>query len=301
MAAMISRRFSSKLARLSHPYSSWSVSSAYLITQNLQDSTPKPFTHSSNSTFSQSHSNPITVVKDYKTAPNPKPMNPNLSWVPTRKSSTQNPEFMHQRVFYPQPKKPNFGFTQSCSSFSTNLWFSDQRPRFLSTSSSPPSESEKPQNPSEYPSQNPDFKHQEIEGPTVERDLSSLANETREVLEGMAKNMYNLSRAFALLGLVQLGVGAWISYITKSTPIPEVSIQSILAFGLPISLAFMLRQSLKPIYFFKKMEEQGRLQILTLTLQVAKNLNVFFVRVRGVSFLCVAGLSVGVLFAVLTR
>lgn len=208
---------------------------------------------------------------------------------------------MHQRVFDPQPKKPNFGFTVSCSSFSTNLWLSDQRPRFLSTSSSPPSESEKPQNPSEYPSQNPDFKHQEIEGPTVERDLSSLANETREVLEGMAKNMYNLSRAFALLGLVQLGVGAWISYITKSTPIPEVSIQSILAFGLPISLAFMLRQSLKPIYFFKKMEEQGRLQILTLTLQVAKNLNVFFVRVRGVSFLCIAGLSVGVLFAVLTR
>ncbi|KAK9947176.1 hypothetical protein M0R45_012610 [Rubus argutus] len=28
-------------------------------------------------------------------------------------------------------------------------------------------------------------------------------------------------------------------------------------------------QSLKPIYFFKKMEEQGRLQILTLAIQVA--------------------------------
>ncbi|XP_068316423.1 uncharacterized protein [Pyrus communis] len=145
------------------------------------------------------------------------------------------------------------------------------------------------------------FKHQEIEGPTVERDPSTLANETREVLESMAKNMCSLSRVLALLGLAQLGVGAWISYITKSTPMPEVSVQSILAFGLPFTLAFMLRQSLKPIYFFKKMEEQGRLQILTLTLQVAKNLNVFFVRVRGVSFLCIAGLSVGVLFAALTR
>ncbi|KAM1285824.1 hypothetical protein EV1_028367 [Malus domestica] len=316
MAAMITRRFSSKLSRLyHHHHSSLSASSTYLAAQNLQNpKIPDHFTHSSYSTLSpnpfKSSSNPTTIIDHYIKSSNPKPINHNLTWVLNSKSITQNPEF----------KKTNLGltFTQSCSRFSTNLYnprfngSSDQKPRFFSTSSSSPSpdpeseksqnpESEKPQNPNEYPSQNPNFKHQEIEGPTVERDLSTLANETREVLESMAKNMYSLSRALALLGLAQLGVGAWISYITISTPMPEVSVQSILAFGLPFTLAFMLRQSLKSIYFFKKMEEQGRLQILTLTLQVGKNLNVFFVRVRGVSFLCIAGLSVGVLFAALTR
>ncbi|KAJ6670896.1 hypothetical protein OIU85_014728 [Salix viminalis] len=158
-----------------------------------------------------------------------------------------------------------------------------------------------PKNQSEHPSQNPGFKHQEIEGPTVERDLSALANETREVLESMMKNIYGLSRAVAVLGLVQLGLGALISYVTKATPMAEVSIQSFVAFGFPFTLAFMLRQSLKPMYFFKKMEELGRLQILTLTLQVAKNLNIFFVRVRGVSFLCIAGMSAGLLITLLSR
>ncbi|KAJ6409229.1 hypothetical protein OIU84_008847 [Salix udensis] len=138
------------------------------------------------------------------------------------------------------------------------------KPRYFSSSSSP-SESDESQNQSEHPSQNPGFKHQEIEGPTVERDLSALANETREL------------------------------------PMAEVSIQSFVAFGFPFTLAFMLRQSLKPMYFFKKMEELGRLQILTLTLQVAKNLNIFFVRVRGVSFLCIAGMSVGLLITLLSR
>ncbi|XP_022991920.1 uncharacterized protein LOC111488415 [Cucurbita maxima] len=146
-----------------------------------------------------------------------------------------------------------------------------------------------------------DFKHQDIEGPTVERDLSALAGETREVVEAMMKNVYSLSKAMAILGLVQLGIGAWISYATRASPITEVSIQSFVSFGFPFSLAFILRQSLKPMMFFKKMEEQGRLQILTLTLQIAKNLNALFVRVRIVSFLCVTGLSVGVLFALLSR
>ncbi|KAL2514265.1 Uncharacterized protein Fot_28236 [Forsythia ovata] len=155
-------------------------------------------------------------------------------------------------------------------------------PRFLSTSNNPSSsDTQKPENSSEYPSQDPEFKHQEITGPTVERDLSALASETRVVLETMMKTIYSLSKVLASLGLVQLGLGAWTSYIARDSPIPEVSLQSFLAFGLPFSLAFMLRRSLKPMYFFKKMEEQGRLQILTLTLQVAKNLNTFFVRVRG--------------------
>lgn len=135
----------------------------------------------------------------------------------------------------------------------------------------------------------------------MERDLSPLANETREVLETMMKNVYGLSRVVAVLGLVQLGLGAWITYVTRSSPITEVSVQSFVAFALPFSLAFMLRQSLKPMHFLKKMEEQGRLQILTLTMQVAKQLNAFFVRVRGVSFLCIVGMSAGLVFAVFSR
>jgi hypothetical protein len=183
------------------------------------------------------------------------------------------------------------------------LLVSIQKPRFFSTSDpSPESESEKPQkNPSGDPSETPEFKHQEIEGPTVERDLSPLANETRQVLDTMMKNIYGLSRAVALLGLVQLGLGAWIAYVTKASAISEVSIQSFVAFGFPFTLAFMLRQSLKPMYFFKKMEELGRLQILTLTLQIAKNLNVLFVRARGVSVMCFVGMSFGLLYALLSK
>ncbi|XP_016563305.2 uncharacterized protein LOC107862295 [Capsicum annuum] len=161
--------------------------------------------------------------------------------------------------------------------------------------------SENPKNPTEYPSENPEFKHQEITGPTVDRDVTPLANETREVLEKMLKTMYSLSKAFAVLGLIQLGLGGWITYTTQSSPMPEISIQSFLAFGLPFSLAFMMRRSLKPIYFFKKMEGQSRLQILTLALQTAKQLNLLFVRVQGVTYSCVAVTSLGLILVVFSR
>lgn len=175
--------------------------------------------------------------------------------------------------------------------------------RFLSSSNpnQSSSDSENPETPGENPSQSQEFKHQEITGPTVDRDLSALANETREVLETMMKTVYSLSKVLAGLGLLHLGLGAWISYTTRNSPIPEVSMQGLLAFGLPFSLAFMMRRALKPMYFFKKMEEQGRLQIMTLTLQVTKNLNTFFVRIRGVSYLCIAGASVGLIYIVVTR
>ncbi|KAF3648353.1 putative embryogenesis-associated protein EMB8-like [Capsicum annuum] len=51
---------------------------------------------------------------------------------------------------------------------------------------------------------NPEFKHQEITGPTVERDVTPLANETREVHVQF-----------------KLGLGGWISYMTQLLPIPE--------------------------------------------------------------------------------
>ncbi|CAJ2658045.1 unnamed protein product [Trifolium pratense] len=225
---------------------------------------------------------------------------------PIFQSITHNPSSSSFPHFFSQlttPSKPTshlnlYPFSSHKVSIFNNPFLHFTKPKFLSSSEE---EEKKGSNSSPYPSENPNFKHQEIEGPTVERDLSPLANETRDVLEGMMKNIYGLSRVIALMGLVQLGVGGWITYITKSSPITEVSVQSFLAFAFPFSLAFMLRQSLKPMHFFKKMEEQGRLQILTLTLQVAKQLNVLFVRVKGVSFLCILGLSAGLVFAVFSR
>ncbi|XP_047322955.1 uncharacterized protein LOC124926719 [Impatiens glandulifera] len=177
--------------------------------------------------------------------------------------------------------------------------------KHLSTTSSTPKSDdfkESSQTPDDKnPSEIPKLKHQEIEGPTVERDLSTLANETREVLQTMMKTIYDLSSALAILGLVHLGTGAFVSYLTRSSPMTEVSIQSLIAFGFPFSLAFLLRRSLKPMYFFKKVEEQGRLQILTLTLQIAKYLNLLFVRVRGVTYLCVFGGSAGLIYSVASK
>ncbi|KAB1224730.1 hypothetical protein CJ030_MR1G017687 [Morella rubra] len=339
MAAMISRRLRSKLPKPSHIFPSSSSSSSVTFHRCLNPD-PKSFSYLtfqySNSTPSrsppQSLSNPnfyrfnstiepstksITIPK-FQDPPYPKPQsfhlrsiescsksstgaqNLHLYWLASVKptnSLSRNPRetsaLKHRVVFGPKP------ITTEFQSFDLD-WLYGGKPRFYSTSDSS-SESEKPHNPSPYPSQNPDFKHQEIEGPTVERDLSALANETREVLGSMTKTMCGLSKAVAILGLVQLGLGAWISYINNSSPFSEISIQSSVAFAFPFSMAFMLRQSLKPMFFFKKMEEQGRLQILTLTLQIFKNLNVLFVRVRGVSFICVAGLSIGFLFTLISR
>ncbi|MED6209075.1 hypothetical protein PIB30_051200 [Stylosanthes scabra] len=211
-------------------------------------------------------------------------------------STILRPSFSYSsstKPFFNNPKPQiTRSIPQSVNPFLTNSSFT--KSRFFSTN-----DSEKPENP--YPSQNPNFKHQEIEGPTVERDLSPLANETREVLESTMKNVYKLSKVVAVLGLVQLGLGSWIAYKTGSAAFSEVSVQSTLAFAFPFSLAFILRQSLKPMYFFKKMEEQGRLQILTLTMQVAKQMNLLFIRVRGVSMACVLGISIGFFFAVLSR
>ncbi|VFQ69182.1 unnamed protein product [Cuscuta campestris] len=169
------------------------------------------------------------------------------------------------------------------------------------TSFDQPSGRRESQGSNEHPGQNPELKHQEITGPTVERDVSALANETREVLEKMMKNVYGLSKALACLALVQMGLGAWFVYATRGSPMPEISLQSFLAIGLPVSLAFMLRRSLKPMRFFRKMEEQGRLQILTLTLQVAKELNLLFCRVQGVSYSCIAVAAVGLVYVALSR
>ncbi|KAJ7013008.1 hypothetical protein NC653_002896 [Populus alba x Populus x berolinensis] len=320
-SVVISRRLSPKSLKPSPP----SISSLFISHR------PQNQTLDSKSTLPQRPLNPnLNLSNSLSSSPagssilehhtDPKPTNLTLNFIRSHsysgnktkdhdfiRSTMKNPRiFSAHSIGQAQNSVQKPGFKQKVSIFAkpmnSSLDFKLKNPRYIVllnpkhryfSSSGSSSDSDEPQN------QN--FKHQEIEGPTAERDLSALANETREVLERTMKNIYGLSRAVAVLGLVQLVLGAWISYVTKATPMTEVSIQSFVAFGFPLTLAFKLRQTLKPMLFFKKMEELGRLQILTLTLQVTKNLNIFFVRLRGVSFLCIAGMSVGLLFTLLSR
>ncbi|WOH14652.1 hypothetical protein DCAR_0934172 [Daucus carota subsp. sativus] len=293
---------------------------------------PKSLKHSPLSTFFSLHKTHLPNLTSPQTPLNPNFKFSNFPRFYGQSTQYQEPILLNHSISKSYTNCPQNGFSNYPQLRSINpktlnyeiLKFSlIGSPRFLSTKplENPDQDSDETQNPDQDSekienlvedsenARNPDqvldefagFKHQEITGPTVERDVSALANETREVLETMMKTIYSLSKVLAVLGLFNLGLGAWISYITRESAIAEVSIQSVLAFGLPFSLAFMLRQSLKPMNFFRKMEDQGRLQILTLTLQIAKNLNVFFVRVRGVAYMCVAGAAVGLVFAVLYR
>ncbi|KAH9329903.1 hypothetical protein KI387_002011 [Taxus chinensis] len=139
------------------------------------------------------------------------------------------------------------------------------------------------------------FKHQQIEGPTVERDMCGLANEVREQLKHLRKSLYDLSNGMLFLGVAQLSCGAWLHWITNASPLSEISVQSFFAFALPFTFAYLLRQVLKPMTFFTKMEEQGRLQILTLALQITKGMTALCQRLKVVAILCGAGISIGLL------
>nr|XP_009777996.1 PREDICTED: uncharacterized protein LOC104227443 [Nicotiana sylvestris] len=270
-------------------------------------------------------SSPLSYLTNHRSHQIDPKLSTSLCSILNHKSNFNSPDFhilnpslsalnpLYSTVFKPQSavqekpvkssiKSTSFLQIQSQTHFlekiaqNTNPFNSCSNLRYFSTS-----DDGKHRNSSEYPRQNPEFKHQEIEGPTVERDLSPLANETREELEKMLKRMYSLSKAFAALGLVQLGLGAWLTYMTQSSPVYEISIQSFLAFGLPFALAFMLRLTVKPMYFFRKMEEQGRQQILTLTLQVAKQFNVMFLRFQGVSYSCIVVAFVGLVLVVFSK
>ncbi|KAL2939135.1 30S ribosomal protein S2 [Bienertia sinuspersici] len=170
------------------------------------------------------------------------------------------------------------------NSFSTISSITQQR-FYSSSSSSSTSSSPNQSDPSSTnpnPNSNPEMKHQEIEGPTVERDLSPLANESREVTNSLLKTMYNLSRVLAVLGLAHLCLGTYtyaFASMSGSSPSPlmiQMSVISAIAFGFPFSMAFMLRQSLKSMHFLEKMEQIGRLQILTSTMQISKHLLLSF-------------------------
>jgi hypothetical protein len=121
------------------------------------------------------------------------------------------------------------------------------------------------------------------------------------VLDKMRKSIHGLSTVFALLGITHLGVGAWLLYSMPQGSPQEVSIQGIAAFTFPFAMAFLMRRSLKPMVFFNKMEEMGRLQILTSVMQQVKWLDLLLRRTRVVGVCCVLGMSTGVLVAILKR
>ncbi|KAJ0967318.1 hypothetical protein J5N97_024235 [Dioscorea zingiberensis] len=68
--------------------------------------------------------------------------------------------------------------------------------------------------------------------------------------------------------------------------------QGLVAFMFSFSIAFMMRCSVKLMTIFRKMEEQVRLFILTLCLQVFKTLNLLFLIIHVVSLGYVVGLVV---------
>ncbi|KAK9157781.1 hypothetical protein Scep_004355 [Stephania cephalantha] len=258
---------------------------ATCLSRRLRTSSPSKFySHFSSSSLLPHHPNPI---------PSNSHLTPSkfISSIP-QESSSSNPNL----IFIGSHSSALTSFLQQHRNPASTTTTTMSNPKFFSTSTQ--------SGPDDKPSsqeKSHEFKNEEIVGPTVERDLSALANEMREVLESLMKTIFNLSKALAVLGLVHLGCGAWISYAAQSSPISAVSIQSFAAFAFPFSLAFLLRRLLKPMTFLRKMEERGRLQILTLTLQVTKSLNLFLVRVRGVSFTCVLGMIVGLLFNVFSK
>ncbi|PWA40995.1 hypothetical protein CTI12_AA557550 [Artemisia annua] len=129
-------------------------------------------------------------------------INPNHTHQPLNPNLYQTPNFNH-----PSSRNPIF----KSHFLNPNIY---QTLKFSSTTG-PNSNPEETQIPNEKPNKTlEDFKHQEITGPTVERDVSALGNETRQVLDEMFKTIYGLSKSLALLGLFQLGLGGWISFAT---------------------------------------------------------------------------------------
>ncbi|CAN6253511.1 unnamed protein product [Urochloa humidicola] len=167
------------------------------------------------------------------------------------------------------------------------------------SSSSAPSE---PGAPSSAAASPDEMRHQEIEGPTVERDTSPLADETRRELDSLRGTVQRLSGSLALLGGAHLAAGAWIAYGAPPVGVESAAaVQGVAAFAFPFAVALVLRRAIKPIAFFQKMEANARLQVLTLCLQATKNVNLMLLRTRVMAIACALGVSVASVTAILMR
>ena len=135
-----------------------------------------------------------------------------------------------------------------------------------------------------------DFQHEEIVGPTVERDLSPVADELRGSLDVLQKRISSFQKSLIVLGCVQ-GAGAVWCYVSWQSLNPTW--QLLPPVLLSFTLAFVLRQALLPITFYGKLEERSRLRIITMSLMIAKGFSSFFNRARIlvaasiVGFLCI--------------
>ncbi|TVU03842.1 hypothetical protein EJB05_50612, partial [Eragrostis curvula] len=146
------------------------------------------------------------------------------------------------------------------------------------------------------------MKHQEIEGPTVERDTSLLADEMRRELDVLRGTVQRLSGSLALLGGAHLAAGSWIAYGAPPVGIESAAaVQGVVAFAFPFTAALVLRRAIKPIAFFQKMEANARLQVLTLCLQATKNVSLMLLRTLVVAIACALGVSVGSVAMILLR
>ncbi|XWS45706.1 hypothetical protein CRYUN_Cryun14cG0002600 [Craigia yunnanensis] len=187
--AAIPLRFLPLFSSLVNPKTLYTLSALTLISVSQLSLQPNPitFAHSQNKKHITPNLNFVRSFSSFCTKSNVRDFNC---------SSIERTRTQVQDILGQKSRNADLDLIRSYASLSTNSnspcskWISEQGPRYLSTSST---KADKTLNTSEYPSQNPDFKHQEIEGPAVERDLSALANETREVLEGMMKNIYGLS------------------------------------------------------------------------------------------------------------
>jgi uncharacterized membrane protein YjjP (DUF1212 family) len=144
----------------------------------------------------------------------------------------------------------------------------------------------------EKPKSLEDFQHEEIVGPTVERDESPVADELREALDILQKRMLSFQKLLVVLGGLQ-GAGAVWCYVSWHTLDPTW--QLVPSALLSLLLAFVLRQALQPISFFGKLEERSRLRIITLSLMIAKGFSSFFNRAR----ILVAASALGLLCVLL--
>ncbi|MCO5573702.1 hypothetical protein L7F22_027476 [Adiantum nelumboides] len=135
-----------------------------------------------------------------------------------------------------------------------------------------------------------DFQHEEIVGPTVERDMSPVADELRKAHLEMRDAVRKFSKAVLAVGMVHLVWGGMM-FRAMDSPFSHALMTQVCTSGLVLfGLAYYSKQTLRPIEFFTKLEERSRLQILTLSLQVTKTLSSFFQRSYGVGLVLLVAL-----------
>lgn len=135
-----------------------------------------------------------------------------------------------------------------------------------------------------------DFQHEEIVGPTVERDMSPVADELRQAHMEMREAIQKFTKGLLAVGVVHLVWGGMMFRVLES-PFSHALMTQVCASALVLfGLAYYSKQTLKPIDFFTKLEERSRLRILTLSLQVTKTMSSFFQRGYGVGLVLLLAL-----------